>query len=200
MHLENTLKERSLRLVTFENLISDEDLTWTNTKDKEKKYKDNNKNMSWLVNLWTCWHFRQLRTWIHDNHCDMTIKSGTGQNLQFFWCFHHFPLLKSQIKYHRVKFLTCDNHFRCLLLHQGSDTWGLKSWDEICLEFWSKVIFFHHPADSWCKTSIRNLLLMSHTFLSQSSREPFFRNKFYIDFHFGQFWCWTLQCIWSSDE
>ena len=36
--------------------------------------------------VWTCWHFRQLRTWIHDIHCVLTIKSDTGQHLQFLLC------------------------------------------------------------------------------------------------------------------
>ena len=34
-----------------------------------------------------CWHFTQLRTWIHYNNCDLTIKSDTGQHLQFLRCF-----------------------------------------------------------------------------------------------------------------
>ena len=32
----------------------------------------------------------QLRTWIHDNHCDLTMKSDTGQHLQFLWCLKSF--------------------------------------------------------------------------------------------------------------
>ena len=28
--------------------------------------------------VWDCWHFRQLKTWIHDNDCDLAIKSDTG--------------------------------------------------------------------------------------------------------------------------
>ena len=31
--------------------------------------------------------FWQLRTWIHDNLCDLTIKSDTGQHSQFLQCF-----------------------------------------------------------------------------------------------------------------
>ena len=37
---------------------------------------------------WNCWHFRQSRTWIHDNHCDLTIKSDwTG--IAILRMFHH---------------------------------------------------------------------------------------------------------------
>ena len=41
------------------------------------------------------WHLRhrlqfwQLRTWIHDNLCYLTIKSDTGQHSQFLRCFTH---------------------------------------------------------------------------------------------------------------
>ena len=42
-----------------------------------------------------CWPFRQLSTWLHDNHCDLTIKSHTGQHSQFLQCLlryiHHIP-------------------------------------------------------------------------------------------------------------
>ena len=40
--------------------------------------------------LWHLWHwlqFLQLRTWIHDNLCYLTIKSDTGQHSQFLRCF-----------------------------------------------------------------------------------------------------------------
>ena len=30
--------------------------------------------------LWNCWHYRQLRTWIHDNHWDLTINSDSIRN------------------------------------------------------------------------------------------------------------------------
>ena len=32
--------------------------------------------------------FWQLRTWIHDNLCDLTIRSDIGQHSQFLRCFH----------------------------------------------------------------------------------------------------------------
>ena len=37
--------------------------------------------------VWSYWHFRQLRTWIHNNHLNLTIKIDTGQHLQFLQCF-----------------------------------------------------------------------------------------------------------------
>ena len=39
-----------------------------------------------LWNVWNCWHFRQLRTWIDDSHCDLTIKNDTGQHSQSLQC------------------------------------------------------------------------------------------------------------------
>ena len=34
-----------------------------------------------------CLHFWQLRTWIHDHLCNLTIMSDTGQHSQFLRCF-----------------------------------------------------------------------------------------------------------------
>ena len=44
------------------------------------------------ADLWQLRHwlqFLQLRTWIHDNLCYLTIKSDTGQHSQFLRCFYH---------------------------------------------------------------------------------------------------------------
>ena len=38
----------------------------------------------WPLRHWL--EFWQLRTWIHDNLCDLTIKSDTGQHSQFLRC------------------------------------------------------------------------------------------------------------------
>ena len=41
--------------------------------------------------LWHLWHwlqFLQLRTWIHDNHCYLTINCDTGQHSQFLRCLN----------------------------------------------------------------------------------------------------------------
>ena len=35
-----------------------------------------------------------MRTWIHDNLCDLTINCDTGQNSQFLRCFHIFVYFK----------------------------------------------------------------------------------------------------------
>ena len=44
--------------------------------------------MTWHdMEVWNCCHFRQLRTWVHDNHCYLGIKSDTGQHSQFLRCF-----------------------------------------------------------------------------------------------------------------
>ena len=54
-------------------------------------------NWSWLLSLLTllniCWHFRKLRTSIHDNPRDLTIKSDTGQHSQFLRCLNHYCAL-----------------------------------------------------------------------------------------------------------
>ena len=40
----------------------------------------------WLLRHWL--QFWQLRTWIHDNLCHLTIKSDTAQHSQFLRCFY----------------------------------------------------------------------------------------------------------------
>ena len=57
-------------------------------KDKDKDNdtdndKDNPRDL-WHLRHWL--QFRQLRTWIHDNLCCVTIKSDTGQHSQFLRC------------------------------------------------------------------------------------------------------------------
>ena len=44
------------------------------------------KNTLYEIEVWNCCHFRQLRTWVHDNHCYLGIKSDTGQHSQFLRC------------------------------------------------------------------------------------------------------------------
>ena len=36
------------------------------------------------IDVWNCFHFRQLRPWVHDNYCCLKIKSDAGQHLQCF--------------------------------------------------------------------------------------------------------------------
>ena len=72
------------------------DMTKKNYKDKYKdkdKDKDKDKVKDILSNLRDLWHLRhwlqfwQLRTWIHDNLCHLTINCDTGQHSQFLRCF-----------------------------------------------------------------------------------------------------------------
>ena len=92
IHLENTFKERLLRLVTFETFDQSDEGTWPDlTKDKNKdkgNYKDNDiDNPRDLSHLRHWSQFWQLRTWFHNNLCCLTIKSDTGQHSQFLRCF-----------------------------------------------------------------------------------------------------------------
>ena len=51
-------------------------------------YNDNgNPRGFWPLRHWL--QFWQLRTWIHDSLCDLTIKSDTGQHLQFLRCLRN---------------------------------------------------------------------------------------------------------------
>ena len=133
--LQNTLKERSKRLVTFETFDQSDEETWPyqkiptylhtypptylptyvppleNTQRSDprdswperylirvtKQDKDNDKDKDILRtppksnprDLWHLKHwlqFWQLRTWIHDNLCDLTINCDTGQHSQFLQC------------------------------------------------------------------------------------------------------------------
>ena len=54
------------------------------------------KTMTATKRMWNLWPLRhwQLRTWIDDNLCDLTINSDTRQHLQFLQCF--FILLTFQ--------------------------------------------------------------------------------------------------------
>ena len=66
------------------------DMTKKNDKDK---YKDKDILRTPQSNPRNLWHLRhwlqfwQLRTWIHDNLCDLTINCHTGQHSQFLRCF-----------------------------------------------------------------------------------------------------------------
>ena len=57
------------------------------------KILDNFDNDNASDNPWDLWHLRhwlqlwQLRSWIHDNLCYLTIKSDTGRHRQFLRCF-----------------------------------------------------------------------------------------------------------------
>ena len=54
-------------------------------KDQYKDIKKDNPRDLWHLRHWL--QFCQLRTWNHDNLCDPTFKSDTGENSQFLQCF-----------------------------------------------------------------------------------------------------------------
>ena len=105
LHLENTFNERSYRLLTFDIYDQSDEETWPdrqkdNYSDNDKdKYMDHDRDMTWRVTLREInLHFSQLRTWIYDNHhCDLTIRSDTGQHSQFLLCLNAmgFPLIST---------------------------------------------------------------------------------------------------------
>ena len=53
----------------------------------------NNPADLWQLRHWL--QFLQLRTWIHDNLCYLTIKSDTGQHSQFLRCFFIYQVYLS---------------------------------------------------------------------------------------------------------
>ena len=85
-----------------------EDMTWPKKIDKDKDIlrtpaKSNPRDL-WHLRHWL--QFWQLRTWIHDNLCVLTINCDTGQHLQFLRCFacnnvEHI----SDLVYHLIKLL-----------------------------------------------------------------------------------------------
>ena len=89
-----------------------EDMTWpkkltkTNTKTKTMRTppKSNPRNL-WHLRHWL--QFWQLRTWIHDNLCDLTINCDTGQHSQFLRCFYLFMRFMRFEIFIRIKRLIC---------------------------------------------------------------------------------------------
>ena len=57
--------------------------------DQRAKTKTKTMTNTYEIEVWNCCHFRQLRTWVHDNHCYLGIKSDTGQHSQFLRCLMH---------------------------------------------------------------------------------------------------------------
>ena len=71
--------------MTFETFDQSDEETWPD----QKKDKDKDKEKRTMIDLWHLrhWlHLRQLRTWIHDNLCYLTINCDTGQHSQFLRC------------------------------------------------------------------------------------------------------------------
>ena len=83
-----------IRLMRRHDLTNQKTITQTmkNTKSKTNRWTLTG---TWL-GVWTwvnCLHFRQLWTWIQVYHCDLTIKSDTGQHLQFLRCLTNTDIL-----------------------------------------------------------------------------------------------------------
>ena len=57
--------------------VQSDEVTWPDQK---------NFAMLWLLRHWL--QYRQLRTWIHDNLCYLTINCDAGQYSQFLRCLH----------------------------------------------------------------------------------------------------------------
>ena len=62
-----------------------EDMTWPKNWQRQiqrqwQRQRQRQRHLRHWLQFW------QLRTWIHDNLCDLTIKSNTGQHLQFLRC------------------------------------------------------------------------------------------------------------------
>ena len=74
-----------IRMIMIHGLTNQKTITQTMTKTNTNT---NTETMTetWQ-GVWNCLHFRQSRTWLQDNHCDLTIKSDTGQHSQFLRCF-----------------------------------------------------------------------------------------------------------------
>ena len=62
----------------------------------------------WACDILRHWlQFWQLRTWIHDNLCDLTINCDTGQHSQFLRCFYLFMRFMRFEIFIRIKRLIC---------------------------------------------------------------------------------------------
>ena len=101
-------------------------MTWP--KNYKYKYKDKDKDIDILrtppkSNPRDLWHLRhwlqfwQLRTWIHDNLCDLTINCDTGQLSQFLRCFLVIPLSMKFIR------LWEDSLHQCIAEHSTNSYW-----------------------------------------------------------------------------
>ena len=80
---------------------------------------------NWKGNPGDLWHLRhwlqfwQLRTWIHDNLCYLTINCDTGQHSQFLRCFVNC-LVKVILNYRYVWMFEC----KCGNLFERESVWA----------------------------------------------------------------------------
>ena len=65
-----------------------------------------------------CWW--QLRTWIHDNLCDLTIKSNAGQHSQFLRCFDILRLIHWGFGFSDACLQTSSEHEQCMWHSHGT--------------------------------------------------------------------------------
>ena len=78
------------------------------------------------ADLWQLRHwlqFLQLRTWIHDNLCYLTIKSDSGQHSQFLRCFRMFVAWVSQISHVLVELSDLQWVFQLPVHHALKKLW-----------------------------------------------------------------------------
>ena len=85
--------------------------------------------MTWHDMTWhdMTWHDRRLRTWVHDNHCYLWIKSDTGQHSQFLRCLFYIWFQEHQ---HGMRQFY--SYFNCFIF-------GLESTYMACGNVWARV-------------------------------------------------------------
>ena len=79
-----------IRVIMIHDLTNQLTMTQTVTKTNTNTNTNTDTMTETWRGVWNCLHFRQLRTWLQDNHCDLTIKSDTLQHSQFLRCFFFF--------------------------------------------------------------------------------------------------------------
>ena len=125
--------------------VQSDEVTWPDQK---------NFAMLWHLRHWL--QYRQLRTWIHDNLCYLTINCDTGQHLQFLRCFKCFYCMALNTHF-QTKFLLpvllCDRskmkamHARIYCFKFAADLkWprieerkSLSSWGDDNARKWNKL-------------------------------------------------------------
>ena len=68
--------------VTFETFDQSDEETWHD--QQRQRHSENTTTNTYEIEVWNCCHFRQLRTWVHDNHCNLGIKSDTLDSIRNF--------------------------------------------------------------------------------------------------------------------
>ena len=87
---------------------------------KRQRHFENNPRDLWHLIHWV--QFWQLRTWIHDSLCYLTIKSTTGQHWQFLRCFihvmssHHSEQMSQRSQVSRIALRRCSQNVWLLVV------------------------------------------------------------------------------------